>query len=133
MNLRERLEADMKESLKARDKLRLETVTPQGDTVEAFDGQTAWIISPGNEFAERASGDQATSIRRQADLMDGPLVDWRAKGNSVKYMGEDELDGVPVRKLSLVQSDGTDIYYVSHPSSHHCLASPEAACDYQQP
>ena len=102
------LEAPVKMEWKRPDKLRLETVTPQGDTVEAFDGETAWVILPGNEFAQRASGDEATSIRHQADLMDGPLVDWRAKGNSVKYLGEDELDGVPVRKLSLVQSDGTE-------------------------
>lgn len=28
------------------------------------------------------------------------------------------------------QSDGTDIYYLSHPQTHHCLAEPAPACDY---
>ena len=30
------------------------------------------------------------------------------------------------------QSDGTDLYYLSHPSGHHCLATSEASCPYQQ-
>jgi translation initiation factor IF-1 len=30
------------------------------------------------------------------------------------------------------QSDGTDIYYLSHPSSHHCLATQSPSCDYQK-
>jgi hypothetical protein len=29
------------------------------------------------------------------------------------------------------QSDGTDIYYLSHPASHHCLAAQTPSCDYQ--
>ena len=28
------------------------------------------------------------------------------------------------------QSDGTDLYYLSHPSSHHCLGSQIPTCDY---
>ena len=28
------------------------------------------------------------------------------------------------------QSDGTDLYYLSHPSSHHCLGSQTTTCDY---
>ncbi len=31
------------------------------------------------------------------------------------------------------QSDGTDVYYLSHPETHKCLAEPAAACDYMQP
>ncbi len=31
------------------------------------------------------------------------------------------------------QSDGTDVYYLSHPSSHHCLEESGEACGYIQP
>ncbi len=30
------------------------------------------------------------------------------------------------------ESDGTDLYYLSHPSSHHCLATQTASCDYSK-
>ena len=89
-------------------KLRLEIGAPGGETVEVFDGEMAWVMPPGTGLAQRALGDQADGIRRQADLIDGPLVDWKSKGNSVQYLGRDELDGVPVNKLALVESDGTE-------------------------
>ena len=28
------------------------------------------------------------------------------------------------------QTDGTDLYYLSHPASHHCLATESPSCDY---
>jgi len=31
------------------------------------------------------------------------------------------------------QSDGTDLYYLSHPASHHCLEQAQNQCDYMQP
>ena len=31
------------------------------------------------------------------------------------------------------QSDGTDLYYLSHPTSHHCLAAQTQSCDFQSP
>ncbi len=31
------------------------------------------------------------------------------------------------------QTDGTDLYFLSHPASHHCLATQVASCDYQLP
>lgn len=31
------------------------------------------------------------------------------------------------------QSDGTDLYYLSHPTSHHCLETATPTCDYFQP
>jgi hypothetical protein len=30
------------------------------------------------------------------------------------------------------QSNGADIYYLSHPTSHHCLATESPSCDYQK-
>lgn len=29
------------------------------------------------------------------------------------------------------QTDGTDLYYLSHPASHHCLAEETPSCDYE--
>lgn len=32
-----------------------------------------------------------------------------------------------------LQTDGTDLYYLSHPASHHCLATQSPSCDYAAP
>lgn len=89
------------------DRLRISFTTPQGDGVQAYDGEKAWVKLPGQGIQE-ISGDQADALRRQADLIDGPLVDWKDKGNSVEYLGEGDYEGTPVLKLGLSRPDGTE-------------------------
>lgn len=90
------------------DKLRLDLTTDQGVIVQGYDGETAWAIPPGMSAPVELSGEQADAMRQQADWIDGPLVDWKDKGNSVEYLGEDELEGVAVHKIKLVQPDETE-------------------------
>lgn len=88
-------------------KLRISFSTPQGDGAQAYDGEVAWAMLPGQGVQE-ITGEQASGLRRQADLIDGPLVDWKEKGNSVEYLGEGEYEGTPALKLKLSREDGTD-------------------------
>jgi outer membrane lipoprotein-sorting protein len=89
-------------------KLRIEFTTPQGNGVQAFDGQTAWALMPGSP-AMALPAAQTDGLRRQADVIDGPLIDWKAKGNSLEYLGEGELDGTAVEKLKLTDPNGTEL------------------------
>ncbi len=89
------------------DKLRIDFSTPQGDGAQAYDGEKAWTMFAGQGLQE-LTGDQAAVLRRQADLIDGPLVDWKDKGNSVEYLGEGDYEGTPVLKLKLSREDGTE-------------------------
>jgi hypothetical protein len=43
--------------------------------------------------------------------MDGPLVDWQAKGNTVEYLGTEDVDGTPAHKLKVVRKNG-DVSFV---------------------
>ena len=103
------MEAPITMEWKRPNKLRMEFTTPQGSGVQAFDGEMAWALMPGMGGPQEVSGDRADSIRRQADLIDGPLVDWKDKGNSVEYLGEDDLDGVAVHKIKVVRADETEL------------------------
>ncbi|HVT61197.1 MAG TPA: hypothetical protein VHR45_22735 [Thermoanaerobaculia bacterium] len=94
-------------------KVRLD-FTLQGMTgTQAYDGKAGWQIMPflGKIDPEPMAGDELKDIQEQADFQ-GPLFDYKAKGNTVEYLGKGDLEGTPVQKLKLTQKNGdvTTIY-----------------------
>jgi hypothetical protein len=88
-------------------------LTLQGMTlVQAFDGAEGWKISPfgGRKDPEKMSADDAKSLIEDAEV-DGPLVDWEAKGSTVEYLGPEDVDGTLAHKLKVVRKNG-DVSYV---------------------
>ena len=87
----------------------------QGMTaVQAWDGREAWSISPfgGRRDPQKMSADDAKGLREQADIA-GPLVDYRAKGNTVEYLGTEDVDGTDAHKLRVTLKDGdTQVLYL---------------------
>ena len=87
--------------------------TLQGMTlVQAYDGAQGWKISPfgGRKDPEKMSVDDAKSLVEDAEI-DGPLVDWEAKGSTVEYLGPEDVDGTLAHKLKVVRRNG-DVSYV---------------------
>jgi hypothetical protein len=85
----------------------------QGMTqIEAYDGKEGWKVSPffGRKDPERMSADDVKALVEDAE-MDGPLVDWQAKGNAVEYLGTEDVDGTPAHKLKVVRKNG-DVSFV---------------------
>jgi outer membrane lipoprotein-sorting protein len=103
------MEAEITMEWKKPNKLRIEFKSPQGDGVQAYDGNTAWAVMPGAPGPQEMTGDQAASSRRQADFLAGPLVAWKDKGHSVEYVGKEDREGVAVHKLALTFNDGTEM------------------------
>ena len=88
-------------------------VSLQGMTqVEAYDGKEGWKISPfrGRKDPEKMSTDDVKSLIEDAEI-GGPLVDWKAKGSTVEYLGTEDVDGTPAHKLKVVRKNG-DVSYV---------------------
>jgi len=80
----------------------------QGMTqIEAYDGKEGWKVSPffGRRDPERMSADDVKALVEDAE-MDGPLVDWQAKGNKVEYLGTEDVDGTPAYKLKVTRKNG---------------------------
>ncbi|MEY2494710.1 MAG: hypothetical protein QOJ45_1202 [Verrucomicrobiota bacterium] len=90
-----------------------EELSLQGMTaVDAYDGTEGWKISPfgGRKDPEKMSVDEAKSLIEDAEI-DGPLVDWKAKGSTVDYLGTEDVEGTMAHKLKVVRKNG-DVNYV---------------------
>src|SRR6266700_7109684 len=91
----------------------------QGMTqIEAYDGKEGWRVSPffGRRDPERMSADDAKALVEQAEI-DGPLVDWKAKGSTVEYLGTEDVDGTLAHKLKVVRKNG-DVSFVCLDPDH---------------
>lgn len=87
--------------------------TLQGMTqIQAFDGKEGWKVSPfqGRKDPEKMSADDTKSLIEDAEI-DGPLVEWKAKGSTVDYLGTEDVDGTLAHKLKVVRKNG-DVSYV---------------------
>jgi outer membrane lipoprotein-sorting protein len=86
--------------------------TLQGMTgVQAFDGQQAWGISPmGSQKPEPLPPEMAKDLDNQADI-DGPLVDYKAKGHQVELLGKEKIEGSDAWKLKVTLKSG-DVQYI---------------------
>lgn len=112
MSMEGGLEAPFTFQKKRPDKIRIE-FTIQGLTgIQAYDGATAWQLMPftGSKDPQKMPEDDKKDIIEQADF-DGPLVDYKAKGNSVEYVGKEDVEGTETHKLKLTLKNG-DVRYL---------------------
>jgi hypothetical protein len=107
-------EAKISQENKRPDMVR-EEFSLQGMTgVNAWDGKNGWKIEPwnGKKDPEALGEDEKKSIIEDADF-DGPLVNYKAKGNKVEYLGMEPVEGTDAYKLKVTLANGeTRIYYM---------------------
>jgi hypothetical protein len=87
-----------------------------GMLIQAADGDTAWMVSTiawrGDSSRHVLPPEQAKNIQAGADI-DGPLVDYAAKGNQVTFAGVDTADGRSAYVLHVTTAAGLhDTYYI---------------------
>lgn len=95
------------------DSIRFEG-TLQGLTlVQAYDGTQGWKINPfqGRKDAEKMSADDAKELAENAADFAGDLVDYKAKGYKLEYLGTEDVDGTDAHKIRVTRPNG-DISYV---------------------
>ena len=96
-----------------------ETFTLQGMTaVQAYDGTTGWQIQPfgGKKDPELMGEDDVRDLLIDADF-DGPLVNYKAKGNTVEFLGHDIVDGDDALRLKVTLKNGDIVYYYLDPDT----------------
>lgn len=91
----------------------------QGMTaVTAYDGTSGWQIQPfgGHKEPVMMGEDDLRDLLIDADF-DGPMVDYKEKGNTVEYLGHDIVDGDDALRLKVTLKDGDIIYYLLDPDT----------------
>ena len=76
--------------------------------VQAYDGAQAWQVNPfqGRKDAERLSADDAKAMGEDAADFLGVLVDYKAKGYTLEYLGTEDVDGTQAHKLRVTRPNG---------------------------
>ena len=83
--------------------------TLQGLTgIQAYDGKSGWVVMPftGKKDPEAMSADDMKEVADQADI-DGPLIDYKAKGNTVELLGKESVEGTDAYKIKVTLKSGT--------------------------
>jgi hypothetical protein len=97
------------------DRIRTELVFQGTTGVYAWDGKAGWRVSPldGSLEAQALPPDEALGTAEQADL-EGPLVDWKAKGHKVELVGTSPVaGGGPAHELKIsLKSGGTRLVWI---------------------
>jgi hypothetical protein len=93
-------------------RMRVEMILQGTTLTQATDGTTAWMIAPmlAGGAAVLLPPDEGQSLRDQAD-MEGPLVDWKAKGHQVELVSRDKRPGGDAFRLKVRLKSG-DVRYV---------------------
>jgi outer membrane lipoprotein-sorting protein len=106
------IEAPATIEFKRPNKVRME-ITVQGNVgTQAYDGKNGWSISPfsGKKEPEPMSAEDLKDVEEQSD-MDGPLVDYKAKGHTVELLGKEKVEGSDAYKLKVTLKNG-DVRYI---------------------
>ena len=80
----------------------------QGMTItQAYDGTVGWMLNPlsGRTDPEPLPSEAMKAVEEQADI-DGPLIDYKAKGNTVELLGKEKAEGTECYKLKVTLKNG---------------------------
>src|SRR5712692_9606933 len=87
--------------------------------IRVYDGKSSgWMVNPFAETKDVQSlpAEELKSISDESDF-DGPLVDYKAKGNQIELVGKESLDDKPVYRLKLTNKNGDVRFYFFDASS----------------
>jgi len=89
-------------------KMRVEITIQGQEIIRVYDGKSSgWMVNPfmGNKAVEPLPPEELRNISDESDF-DGPLVDYKAKGNHIEFGGKEMLDDKPVYRLKLTNKNG---------------------------
>ena len=106
------IEAPVVLQIKRPNSMRMDMDIQGKSLVQAFDGTTAWMINPfvGSTDPQKSSEEDTKSMRDEADMIEGNLIDYKAKGNTVELIGKEDVEGSPAYKLKVTKKSGNIEY-----------------------
>src|SRR5712671_5544413 len=99
-------------------------ISIEGQTIiRVYDGKSSgWTINPflENKDVQPLSSEDLKNISDESDF-DGPLMDYKSKGNQIELVGKENLDDKPVYRLKLTNKNGDVRFYLFDASSYLLL------------
>ncbi len=99
-------------------KVRVDIEIQGTQNSQGYDGEVGWLFLPiqGMKAAQPAPPEIMKDLDEQAD-MDGPLVDYKAKGNTIVLAGKEAVQGADAYKLQVTTKAG-DVRFVYIDAEH---------------
>jgi outer membrane lipoprotein-sorting protein len=94
-------------------KMRAEISIEGQKIIRVYDGKSSgWMVNPfvENKGVQLLSSEELKNISDESDF-DGPLVDYKTKGNQIELAGKENLDDKPVYRLKLTNKNGDVRFY----------------------
>ena len=85
-------------------KIRQEMTLKDKLNIRATDGVSGWAVNEGADAIDLSAG-EIRNMAGGADI-DGPLMDYKAKGNTVEYAGKEKIEGKDAYKLMVTMKGG---------------------------
>ena len=100
-------EAKLRQENKRPNLVREEFTMQAMTGISAYDGKTGWKIEPwgGKKDPESLGEEEMKGIIEDADF-DGPIVNYEQKGNKVKYLGTEPVEGTDALKVEVTLANG---------------------------
>jgi len=92
-------------------RMRLQFTVQGVTSVQVIDGHRGWRMSPpdGHLEPEPLPEEVETEAAEKADI-DGPLIDWKAKGHKVELAGSETIEGRETYKLKVTLESGAMLH-----------------------
>ena len=100
-------------------KMHVEIYIEGQKIIRVYDGNSSgWMVNPfaENKEAQPLSSEDLKNISDESDF-DGPLVDYKTKGNQIELAGKENLDDKPVYRVKLTNKNGDIRFYFLDASS----------------
>lgn len=108
LSLGPRGDAKLTREIKRPGMVRTDFVLGSVTLVHAYDGKQGWQIGPDGKVVPLA-GDDLTNAQQDTDI-EGPLVDYKKKGNTVEYVGQTSVGDAQCYNLKVTYPNG-DVTY----------------------
>jgi outer membrane lipoprotein-sorting protein len=95
-------------------KMHMQITIQDKTMVRVYDGKSqGWANNPfaGKMEPEAMSEEELKNITEESDF-DGPLVDYKSKGNQIELVGKDKFESKDVWRLKLTTKNGDVRYYL---------------------
>ena len=79
--------------------------------IQAYDGETAWMLNPFMGGTEPQKMDEEQSKQMKKQKFQDEFIDYAKKGHKVELVGTEEIDGSDAYKVRMTKKDGDVVFY----------------------